>query len=156
MISRLLPIFLLFLLPACAPAPRAPQPTPANSAVHPAPTSPAPTFSEVHVRHILIATVRYDPASSTFKPFRTDAQAKTRATALYAFIVDGHHDFGAVAAAESDDAGTRPRHGDLGFFRRGVMVHEFEDAAFSLPIGQVSQPVKTPFGYHLIQVLERR
>ena len=46
--------------------------------------------------------------------------------------------------------------GDLGYFKRGQMVKEFEDAAFSLPVGKISNPVKTQFGYHLILVTAKQ
>ncbi|MEJ5241283.1 MAG: peptidylprolyl isomerase [Anaerolineales bacterium] len=65
-------------------------------------------------------------------------------------------DFGKVAAEVSTDPGTKDQGGILDWFGRGVMVQEFEDAAFSLPIGEISQPIKTTYGYHIIQVLARQ
>lgn len=63
--------------------------------------------------------------------------------------------FDALAKAHSEDTGSRANGGDLGFFPRGQMVPPFEQAAFSLPLGQVSEPVKSDFGYHLIRVEAR-
>lgn len=65
-------------------------------------------------------------------------------------------DFGKVAAEVSTDPGSKDQGGLLDWFGRGVMVKEFEDAAFSLPIGEISQPIKTTYGYHIIQVLARQ
>lgn len=65
-------------------------------------------------------------------------------------------DFGKLAAANSDDPGSKTKNGDLGFFSRGKMVKEFDDAAFSAPVGKVTGPVKTAFGYHLIKVTEKK
>lgn len=62
-------------------------------------------------------------------------------------------DFAKVAQEVSQD-GSRRRGGDLGWFGRGVMVREFEQAAFALQKGQISEPVKTQFGYHIIKRLE--
>jgi parvulin-like peptidyl-prolyl isomerase len=69
-------------------------------------------------------------------------------------IVDGVVDFAASAVANSDDS-TKDAGGDLGTFDRNRMVDEFTEAAFSLPIGEISMPVKTQHGYHLIEVLEQ-
>ncbi len=61
--------------------------------------------------------------------------------------------FASVAAQVSTDTATKNNGGDLGWFAKGVMVPEFEAAAFSLKVGEISQPVKSQFGYHIIQVL---
>lgn len=67
-------------------------------------------------------------------------------------LINGE-DFAKVAAEVSTDTGTKDKGGDLGWFGKGVMVPEFEQAAFSLKVGELSQPIKSQFGYHIIQVL---
>ena len=81
--------------------------------------------------------------------------ARQRAEALRARIIDGES-FAEVAEAESDDPGSARRGGDLGEIERGVMVDEFEEAAFALDEDELSEPVRTAFGFHLIQVSEVR
>lgn len=65
-------------------------------------------------------------------------------------------DFAALAKERSDDVGTKEKGGDLGFFERGQMVPPFEEAAFALEPGSLSEPVRSPFGYHVIRVEEHR
>lgn len=85
---------------------------------------------------------------------RSDAEAKALAEDLRKRLQAGE-DFAQLAAIYSDDTGSGLQGGDLGWFGKGRMVKPFEDAAFSLPLNQVSEPIKTDFGYHLIEVQEK-
>jgi peptidyl-prolyl cis-trans isomerase SurA len=84
----------------------------------------------------------------------TDAVGRQRALAIRKRIVDGEK-FAKVAAEVSDDPGSSKAGGDLGFFSRGSLDPTLEQSAFSLKLGEVSEPVRSPFGWHLVQVLER-
>ena len=101
--------------------------------------------SQTRIRHILIRT------SDTV----SESDARRRLLDLRERIVTGGADFAELARVNSDD-GTAARGGELDWVYPGDTVPEFERAYEELKIGEVSQPVRTPFGYHLIQVLERR
>jgi peptidyl-prolyl cis-trans isomerase SurA len=96
-------------------------------------------------RHILM---RVDPETS-------ESQAIAKLQALRARIEKGES-FETLAMAHSQDPGTAPKGGDLGWAYPGDMVPEYERGAAKLAVGQVSPPVRSQFGFHLIQVLERR
>jgi parvulin-like peptidyl-prolyl isomerase len=107
------------------------------------------SFDEVKARHILVA---FQPAG---KKKRTDEEARKKAEDLLKQLKAGA-DFATLAKKESDDTMSAQKGGDLGWFKPGQMVKPFEDAAFSAKIGEIVGPVKTDFGYHLIQVEARR
>ncbi len=111
-------------------------------------------YEQAKARHILI---RFKDSRVPLKPDQkdlTEEEAIAKAIAIRARIVKGE-DFAVVAKAESDDTGSGAQGGDLGSFGRGRMVPVFEETAFTQAIGAISEPVKSPFGYHLIQVQER-
>jgi hypothetical protein len=92
-----------------------------------------PVEEQVWARHILVGTIE-------------------EAVAVQARLRNGD-DFAKVAAEMSTDTGTKDKGGDLGWFAKGAMVAPFSDAAFSLAVGQISEPVKSDYGFHIIQVL---
>ncbi len=108
-------------------------------------------WEEVKARHILIRYQGSKMPLAEGKKDLTEAEALAKATELRAKIVAGA-DFAMVAKESSDDTGSGQNGGDLGSFGKGQMVPEFDKEAFLLPVGQVSQPVKSQFGYHLIKV----
>ena len=81
--------------------------------------------------------------------------AREEADALLERVRAGE-DFAELAEEHSDDLGSAALGGDLGWFRRGRMLREFEDAAFALRVGEVSPPVETDFGFHIIRVERAR
>lgn len=103
---------------------------------------------QVKVRHILIAV----PQGSDSKK---DADAKAKAQDLLKQIKGGAN-FADLARKNSDDPGSKEQGGELGWLDRGRTVPEFDKAAFSLPVGQTSDIIKTQFGYHILQVEDKK
>jgi peptidyl-prolyl cis-trans isomerase SurA len=101
--------------------------------------------TQTRIRHILVRT----------SEAVSENEARRRLTDLRERIVKGGADFGELARVHSDD-GSAGRGGDLDWIYPGDTVPDFERAYRDLKVGEVSEPVRTPFGYHLIQVLERR
>ncbi len=139
-------------------------------------TKDVPTTAEqVHARHILVAIRTPEPtpaptatggptpepnatpaptATPTLEP-RDEAQALARIIEVQQKVGAGE-DFAELAKQYSDDTSSAANGGDLGWFAKGSgLIQAFEDAAFALQAGQVSDPVKTDYGYHLIKVDER-
>ncbi len=94
------------------------------------------TQEQVRARHILVA----DLATANM------IEAKLKAGG----------DFAALAKQYSTDPSSKDKGGELGFFGPNMMVKPFQDAAFADPVGKVTAPVKSPFGYHIIQVEEKK
>jgi parvulin-like peptidyl-prolyl isomerase len=111
-------------------------------------------FEEAKGSHILI---RFKGSTVPLKPNEkdlTDAEALAKAQDIRKQILAGA-DFATLAKAESDDPSSAVKGGELGTFKHGQMVGPFDTAAFALPLGQVSEPVRTQFGYHIIKITSR-
>ncbi len=101
--------------------------------------------TESHVRHILIKT----------DELIDDAEAKRRLELIKQRLAKGE-DFATLARAYSDDTSSALKGGDLGWITPEVVVPSFAAAMKSLEPGEISEPVQTPFGWHIIEVLERK
>jgi foldase protein PrsA len=77
-------------------------------------------------------------------------QKQSEAIAIHQRIKKGES-FGKLAKELSIDTGSAKKDGNLGYFTKGMMVKPFEESAFKLQIGEMSEPVKTEFGYHIIK-----
>lgn len=100
---------------------------------------------QVRARHVLLRT----GGERTAEEARAEMEAIRRR-------IEGGEDFADIARDVSEDPGSGAQGGDLGFFGRGRMTPEFEEAAFGAETGELVGPIETPFGIHLIEVTERR
>jgi peptidyl-prolyl cis-trans isomerase C len=108
-------------------------------------------FNQFKARHVLIRMQGSPVPARTGMKDLTDAEALAKAKAVRAKLVAGGN-FAAIAKADSDDSGSNGNGGDLGYFGAGDMVPQIEEAAGKLKVNEFSEPVKTEFGYHVIQL----
>jgi peptidyl-prolyl cis-trans isomerase C len=102
---------------------------------------------QVHARHILIRAAAGDDKASK--------EAEDKIKAIIVRLKKGE-DFAKVASEATEDPSGKANGGDLGYFSKEQMVPEFSDTAFKLDKGQISEPVKTQFGWHVIKVDDKR
>jgi peptidyl-prolyl cis-trans isomerase C len=102
---------------------------------------------EVHARHILFRAPAGDDKAAK--------EAEDKVKAVIVRLKKGE-DFAKVATEVTEDPSGKANGGDLGYFTKEQMVPEFSDAAFKLETGQISEPVKTQFGWHVIKVEDKR
>lgn len=108
-------------------------------------------YERVAARHILIKFKGSPVPQREGRPELSEEEALAKLQEIRKKLLAGG-DFAAIAKEESDDTGSGANGGELGTFGRGQMVPEFEKVAFAQPVGEVSEPLKTQFGYHLIRV----
>lgn len=109
------------------------------------------TNAQVKASHIIIKTQNDD--GTEMSQDKVDS-AKKQIDEIYAKIKAGE-DFAKLAKQYSQDA-SKDAGGDLGFFSKGQMVKEFEEVAFSMKVGEVSEPFKTKYGYHVVKLTDKK
>jgi hypothetical protein len=143
------------LLSACNRAPAEPDTRPGPGALPPPPRpdsgpvvqAPAPS-GQIAASHVLVMHRGSERAPEGIT--RSAEEARTRAADVLRRARAGE-DFAGLARQFSDEPGAATGGGDLGTFGRGMMVAPFEQAAFALQVGQISDVVETPFGFHVIK-----
>jgi protein-export membrane protein SecD len=118
----------------------------------------------VRARHILIKTEELKKLEEdnpeleieNERIMEANKQAKKRIGDLLRVLKEEDADFRALALQFSEDDGSKEQYGDLGYFKKGDMVASFEDAAYALKIGEISEIVESQFGYHIIQLVDRK
>ncbi|HEX8040652.1 MAG TPA: peptidylprolyl isomerase [Chryseosolibacter sp.] len=103
---------------------------------------------EVNASHLLVALKPDAPPADTLEAYKKISDLRRRALA--------GEDFGDLAARYSDEPGAKTTRGNLGYFTAMQMVFPFEQAAYGTPVGGISEPVRTQYGYHIIKVLDRQ
>lgn len=104
--------------------------------------------NEVRASHILVLVDESATPQDTLKAYNAIMNLKSRA--------EGSEGFDAIAAKYSEDPSAKENKGDLGYFTAFKMVYPFENAAFTTPVGSISKPFRTRFGYHIIKVTDKR
>ena len=105
---------------------------------------------EVRAMHILVKCESNASSQDTLRAYNKIIAMRDRITM--------GEDFATIAKGKdgSDDPSAKENGGDLGYFTAFQMVYQFEDAAYNTPVGQISMPVRTKFGYHIIKVVDKR
>ncbi|MEZ5016563.1 MAG: peptidylprolyl isomerase [Flavipsychrobacter sp.] len=104
---------------------------------------------DIRVAHILILSAPTATSADTVKPY-------AQIDSVYNALVKKKADFGEMAKKYSEDKGSNINGGDIGYITALQTVYDFENVAYNTPVGTVSKPFRTRFGYHLLKVLDRR
>lgn len=128
------------------------------SSINVTPSEVVEFYNKIPVDSLPYLTSEVEISEIVYEPKVNETQrqlAKDKADDLYQQLLDGG-DFASLAKIHSDDPGSGAQGGNLGFAKRGLYVPEFEAVAYSLKKNEISEPVETQFGFHIIQMLERR
>lgn len=101
---------------------------------------------DIHIKHIMIAC----------PPGSDSTMAYKKIDSLYNLLITNKAQFEDLAKQFSDDKGSKENGGDIGFFTSLQTVYPIENAAYNTPVGKISKPIRTQFGYHIVKVIEKR